>query len=177
MMSIPVPKIMFYVSSSTITFHQGQHFLHGIGQTDKYRAAHDAMPDVEFNQVRNAQQVGQVLAVQSVAGVDSEAQQRRLLRPGDEPIQFFGELAFQPETFGEGAGVQFDELAAGARGGFDLRRVGRDEQADGDPGVVQSFARLRERAQLANDVQPAFGGYFLSPLRDNANDDRLVERG
>ena len=135
------------------------------------------MPDIEFNQVRNAQQVGQVLAVESVAGVDPEAQQRRLLRPGEEPIQFFRALAFPPKTFGERAGVQFDELAAGVRGGFDLLRVGRDEQADGDPGVVQSFARLRERAQLANDVQPAFGGYFLSPLRDNANDVRLVERG
>ena len=81
------------------------------------------------------------------------------------------------EKFGERAGVQFDELAAGARGGFDLRRVGRGEQADGDPGAVQFFARLRERAQLANDVQSAFGGYFLSSLRDKANDVRLELQG
>src|SRR5207253_8563517 len=111
MMSIPVPKIMLHFSSSTIVFHQRKHFLHGVGQTDDDRAADDAMPNVEFNQVRYAQQVWQVLAVQSVAGVDPEAQQRRLLRPGEEPIQFFRALAFPPKTFGKRAGVQFDELA------------------------------------------------------------------
>src|SRR5207247_1939769 len=88
MMSIPVPKIMLHASSATIVLHQRKHFLHGVGQTDKDCAAHDAMPNVEFNQVRNAQQVGQVLAVQSVAGVDPEAQPPRLLRPGAAPIQF-----------------------------------------------------------------------------------------
>src|SRR6266536_2575200 len=113
MMSIPVPRIMLHDSSSTIVFHQRKHFLHGVGQADNYRAAYDAMPDVEFNQVRDAQQNGQVLGIQPVSGVDPEAQQRRLLRSADETIQFFRASALEPKSFGERAGVQFDELAAG----------------------------------------------------------------
>src|SRR6266516_6946783 len=116
MMSIPVPRIMTHASGSTVAFHQCEHFLHGVGQADKYRAAYDAMPDVEFNQVRDAQQNGQVLAVQCVSGVDPKAQQRRLLRSADETIQFFRASALEPNSFGERAGVQFDELAAGPRG-------------------------------------------------------------
>src|ERR1043165_5386970 len=173
MMSIPMPKIMLRVSSSRIALHRRKHFLHGVGQTGNDRAAYDAVANVEFDQVRYPEQVGEVLNVQSVAGVDPEAQQSRLVRAGDQPLQFSFAPVFQPDTFGKSPGVQFNELAAGARGGFNLRRVGRDEQADVDPGLVQFLARLREDGQLANDVQPPFGGDFLAPLRDKANDVRL----
>src|SRR5439155_10328358 len=69
------------------------------------------------------------------------------------------------------------EQRAIARSGLDLRRVREDDQTRGDLRLIQSFAPVRQGVQLADDIQPAFGGDFLSPLRDNANDVRFELEG
>ena len=100
------------------------------------------MADVQLDQVRHVMQQRQVLVIQAVPGVDLQAERVRLLRAGDQPFQLVVALRLLVERLGESAGVQLNELAARARRGLDLRRIGRDEQADLDPAVVHPLARL-----------------------------------
>ena len=94
----------------------------------------------------------------------------RLLCGGDEALQFHLTLALLVKAFGVRAGVQLDALRPNAGGGFDLRGVRRDEQADLDAGVVQAAACFRKRCGLPSGVETAFGGHFLAAFRHEADD-------
>ena len=75
------------------------------------------------------QKVGQVVAVQVVAGVDAQAERQRRLGRGREA----GQHAGQQRTamgFGVGLGVELDAVGAAGPHGRHRRRVGIHEQAD-----------------------------------------------
>ena len=71
-----------------VIFHHRQHFFHGGVHTDKHRAAHEAVADVQLHQMRHGKQRRQILTGQSVTGVHLQAEQVRLPRPSDEALQF-----------------------------------------------------------------------------------------
>src|SRR6266850_7858947 len=97
----------------------------------------------------------EVLIIQTVTCVYPQTERVRLLRAGNQSLQFSLALRFLNETFRELSGMQFDELAANARRRFDLFRVRRDEQADFDAGVVYLFTDFLKRTQMAGGVQSA----------------------
>ena len=68
----------------------------------------------------------------------------------------------------EAAGVDLHHRGAGGLGGFQLVRLGVDEQ--GNPGAVlrQEPAGGLDFGELAGHVQAAFGGEFLAPLGHQA---------
>ena len=63
--------------------------MHGLFQSDKDRAAHDAVADVQFHQMRHAEKRRQIFVIQSVSGVHLQAERVRLLRAGNQTVQFF----------------------------------------------------------------------------------------
>ena len=54
-------------------FHGQQHLAHGGGQANHQGAADNAVPDVQFDQMRHLAQHGNVAVIQAMTGVDSQA--------------------------------------------------------------------------------------------------------
>ena len=154
----------FILHTSYFIIHQPQHFLHGGRQADGQGAADNAVADVQLDQVRNLKQRREVLVIQPMAGVDLQAQRsgpgRALAINRSSSAWRRGSSANSP---GEGAGVQLDELAAHLRRRLDLGRIGRDEHAHLDAGVVEFHPCLGQRAQVAGHVQAALGGNIQPP--------------
>src|SRR5438093_5561624 len=105
--------------------------------------------------------------------VHLQTERMGLLRRRDEALQFPGTRCRVVKRFRECARVEFDKLTARAARGFDLARIRSDEEADLDAGIIHFAARLSKRPLLCDHVQSAFGRYFLTPLRDQADDVRL----
>src|ERR1043166_7435156 len=80
-----------------------------------------------------------------MTGVDLQTKRTRLSGACNQPFEFHFPPPLIVESLGKGARVELDELAAGARGGFDLSRICRDKQADFDPGVVHPLAGFPQR--------------------------------
>jgi len=118
----------------------------------------------------HAMKRGQVFIIQTVAGIYFQTERVRLFRPINQALQFRLTLGGIMKMFGELPGVQFDEFAAGAGGRFDLLRVGRDEEADFDAGIVHPFACFGQGSFVADDIEAAFGGDFLPAFRHEADD-------
>ena len=57
-------------SVGTVLSHELQHLPNSALQTDEHRAAEDAVADVEFHEMRHVKKRWQIVAVQSVPGVD-----------------------------------------------------------------------------------------------------------
>src|ERR1035437_3561044 len=110
--------------SAPVVRHQPQHLLHGGRESNRDGAADDAVADVQLDEVRHAMQQRQILVVEAVPGVDLQAERVRLLRAGDQSFQLGLASRLLVEPLGESAGVQLNELAARARRGFNLRRIG-----------------------------------------------------
>ena len=69
---------------------------------------------------------------------------------------------------GVAAGVEFDDRRAEADGGFDLRRIGLDEQADPDVGAAQFVDEISEVIVLPGGVEAALGRALLALFGDDA---------
>src|SRR6266542_1180278 len=158
--------------SSRIACHRGEHFLHGCVQANEDRAADDAVPDVQLDQMRDGLECGHVPDVQAMPGVDLQSKFMRLGGGRPESFQFPLPFALLLKMLGKSARVQLDELSADLRRGFDLRGVRGDKEADVDAGVVAAPACFAQGRLLAGGVQAAFGGYLLASLRDQANNVR-----
>ena len=74
---------------------------------------------------------------------------------------------------GIAAGVDFDIGRANVRRRFDLRFIRIDKQGDQDAGIRQALTGIAHLVALAGDVQPAFGGHFLTLLRHQAAEVRF----
>src|SRR5215211_325442 len=157
------------VISALVVRHGGEHFTDGGLQADKDGATDNAMADIEFGEVGNALEESNVLAIQSVAGVDFQAQLASLARGVDQPFQLRPGLAGM-ERLGKSPGMELDELCADACGGFDLRRLRGNKQTNFDTGSIHAFAGVAERLPLGGDFQAAFGGNFLPPFGNDADD-------
>ena len=71
------------------------------------------------------------------------------------------------------AGVQFHELAADPRAGFNLLFIRRDEQTHLNARVVHFLARLGQGFFSGGNFQSAFGRHFRPPFGHDADDVRL----
>ena len=64
--------------------------------------------------------------------------------------------------------MQLDGIGADLAGGFDLLKLGVDEQRDLDAGAPELGDERGQRGDLARDIEAAFGGDLLPPLRHQA---------
>lgn len=60
--------------------------------------------------------------------------------------------------------MELDGIGPNRSRGFDLRKLGVDEERDLDAGAPQRGDEGRERRDLARDIETAFGREFLPPL-------------
>lgn len=74
------------------------------------------------------------------------------------------------ESFGEGAGVEFDAGRAGEFGGFDMLGVRVDEKADDASGILEGLDNGLEAFDLSGDIKTALGGDFLPVFGDQADE-------
>ena len=71
-----------------VSLHGGQHLPDRSGQSDKHRAAHEAVSDVEFDQVGNDVEEGEVREIQSMACIHPEPQRMGMTGGCDLPFEF-----------------------------------------------------------------------------------------
>ena len=64
--------------------HQREHVFHRGLQTREHGAADDAVPDVQFDEMRHLKKCGQVCVVQTVTRIDAQAEFVRQLRGRNE---------------------------------------------------------------------------------------------
>jgi hypothetical protein len=133
-------------------------------------------PMLSFVQVRERQDRADVVVIDAVAGVD------------DQPVAV-GELAARAQAFqlgggrrgfpgvGEGARVELDDRGADGDRGFDLRRVGTDEERDLDAGGLERVGRLLDAGELPGDVEAAFGRDLFARFGDEADRGRAELQG
>ncbi len=74
-----------------------------------------------------------------------------------------------PRRHGPKAGVQLDARGTGFRGGFNLHRIGADEQGDTAARGGQTRAGVLHAIELTGHIQPALGGDLLTALGHQAN--------
>src|SRR5262249_14486721 len=72
-----------------------------------------------------------------------------------------------------GAGMKLDRIGPDLGRGFDLLRIGVDEERDLDAGAAEFGNEGCERVDLACNVEPTFGGDLLSALRYEAGSMRF----
>lgn len=113
------------------------HFADGLVQADEEAAGHDRMADVQFFDFGDVADVAGVDVVQAVAGGDGDAQVAAHRGSGAYSVEF-ADRAGGVFCVGVKAGVDFDLFGAAFDGSADLVRVGVDEQADPDAGLVQA---------------------------------------
>src|SRR5688572_2303417 len=97
------------VISAGIMPHGGQHFADSGFEADEYGAADNAVADIQFGEMRDRLEQPNVLVIQSVAGVDFQAQFSSLGGGFDQLFQFRLVLTGW-KRFRKGPGVQLDEL-------------------------------------------------------------------
>src|SRR6185436_18663623 len=90
-------------------------------------AADNAMADVQFHQVWNPVNEWKILIVQSVAGVDLEAEGIGLLRSSRQPFKLPVSIFRVVKTVGKRTRMELDELTAGPPCCFDLGTIGRNK--------------------------------------------------
>lgn len=149
--------------------HDRQHLLDGGRQSDKHSPAHQAVPDVELDQVRDDVEEGKVRDVESVARVYLKAQRMRALGSGDQPFELDVPFAFGSPTLRVRSGVQFDELGTRSGGRLHLGGIGINEKTDLDTGILHAPGRLPDEGFATKDVQSTFGRHF-GPLFGNQTD-------
>ena len=148
-----------------------------MAKADGDGAADDAVADVQFVEVRHGENATGVFVVEAVASVDAEAKRLGLFGDIGQALKFGGALGFVAVCLGVGAGVQFDERAAGRCGGLDLCGVGVDEQAHHDAGLAKRVGGGGDGVDLPGDVEPAFGGDLGAVLRHKHDGLRLEAQG
>ena len=65
--------------------------------------------------------------------------------------------------------MEFDNRCADGNRGFDLWRVGSDEERDLDARSLQRLGGLADAGELAGDVEPTFGRDLFAGFRDEAD--------
>ena len=131
-------------------------------------ARDDAVPDIELVQMRHGgEQRLDVFVVDAVPGVHADAERMRVLRALRQTVEFGG-LVGRGNGVGERTGMELDELRAALFGAVDLREIGRDEEADGDPGILQDGHPLHELVEARDGIETALGRELLTFLRHQA---------
>src|SRR3954471_17597459 len=108
-----------------------------------------------------------------MAGIHLQAQLVGLVGSINETLQLNVSSRGIVKAFGKRAGMQLNKLTAGLRGRSDLVGIGSDEQAHLDAAVVHFFASLTYGRQVPGNIQAAFRGDLLPPLRNETNDVRF----
>ena len=138
--------------------HRGEHLGGRAFESGEDCAGDDRMADIEFDEVRDGADLGDVPVVDAVTGIDLDAEALGMFGGGAQAQHFA--VAILAERVGEGTRVKFDDLHAELARGFDLIGLGFDEKTDADAGALQSLDGGRERFDLADGVEAAFGRDF-----------------
>ena len=151
---------------STRPVDQPAHLAHGGFHAHEHGPTHDAVADVEFLDVGEGRDGANVFVGEPVARVDREPACARLRGGHPKPVE--GPVRSGPRGAGIRTGVEFDCVSAERRGRVHRSRVRVDEEADPNPGIPEAGDGPAERPVGAGggvqEIEPAFGGDFLSPL-------------
>lgn len=147
---------------------QCQHFAHGGLEPDEQGAANNRVARIEGFEVRHDPDGGGVLVVQSVAGIDAQAERVRQCCRLDELLDFRCRVSGGPGV-GIGAGVEFDKIGADLCRRANLVEVGINKEADDDAGPAEPGDGEPERGCGRTDVQTAFSGDFGPFFWNEAN--------
>ena len=108
--------------------YRREHFLYGDGQPDRNRAADDAVPDIQFDQVRNLKQPGNVCIAKTMPRVDAQTRLTRGFVSLMEAVNFVRAFFLAMVLLGKRAGMKFDEIGSDFTRGGNLIEVRRDKQ-------------------------------------------------
>src|SRR5207248_4166031 len=113
--------------------------------------------------------------IEAMPGMDLQSGSAGKLRAGPDAVPFRGRLggAPVPDGIAPSADVDLDHGRADAHGRVDLTGLGGDEQRHADAGCDQLGNYGSEHSVLAGNVEAAFGGALLAPLRHQAGRVRL----
>lgn len=155
--------------------HGGEHFGDGGGQTDEDGAADDVVADVQFAEVGNAEERGEIGSGDAVSGIDLETEGMAVGSGGHEPCQFF--VALSGGEVRVGTCVEFDHVRADLCSGFDLGGDGIDEERDPGSGVLEPLGGGADGVAVGDDVETAFRGDLLAVFGDEAGVGRSGQAG
>ena len=111
------------------------HLRYGRCQAGEEGAGDDGVADVQFFEVGDGEEFADVCVIESVTGVDPQAEIVGELGTIDQTLEFAG--ALRTRRVGKGAGVEFDVFGFEVGGGADLVRVRIDKEADDGADVVE----------------------------------------
>ncbi len=126
------------------------------------RAAHDAVADVELLDLGDGRHGDDVPVGQAVPGMHGQAHVGGVPRGAPKLVE--ARVAPAPAVR-IAAGVQLDRGHAQILGRIERGRFGIDEEAHPRAGFLQPADRLPQPRSRSAEVEPAFGGDFLAPLR------------
>lgn len=126
------------------------------------RAAHDTVPDIEFLDLRDRRDGGDVPVGQAVAGVDGEAERPRMSRGGAKLIQ--GRRIVGP-VVGVATGVEFHRGDPERRGLVEHPVVRVEEETDPGAGVHEPCNGVAQGGAVRGEIQSPFGGHLLPAFR------------
>ena len=133
------------------------------------------MPDVELGELGNCRYRRDIVVRQPVPGMRLDPVLHRQRSHVGDAAQLRG--LHLPRGVSVFAGVKFDHGHAQAQRGFDLARIGGDEQAHADARVGQPGHDRGEAVVLARGIEPAFGGALFAPFGDDARGVGFVAQG
>ena len=113
----------------------GLHLRYGRCQAGEKGAGDDGVADVQFFEVGDGEEFVDVGVIESVTGVDPQAEIMGELGAFDEAMQF--RLPRFACRVGEGARVEFDVFGLEVGGGADLLRIRIDKEADDGADAVE----------------------------------------
>src|SRR5579862_8131473 len=142
------------------TIHSRTHELDGFGKPFEHRLADQKMPDIEFDDLRQARNHFSACVVQSVTGVHLETEifRQHCARAQQPPFRIGLRGTLLCERVAPRARVQLDDRCAQRRRGFDLRRLRGNEQGYANAGMFEIVNHRRKLRALPRGVEATFGG-------------------
>jgi len=152
-----------------LRIHQFSHGGDGFFNTSEHGSAQDAVADVEFMEMGDGENFLNVSVVDAVPSVDNEAKGVGEFGSFLKFFEFRLELFREVVEVGEGSCVEFDPWSLDFCRDFDLGRIRVNEEAGVDACFVHGCGNFPDSVDLAEGIEPAFGGDFLSVFRDQAD--------
>jgi len=150
-----------------LSAHRRQHLHHRTAQSQLDRPADEVVPDVQFMQMRDGQQWREIFRGDAMPRIDLQTKGTCLRSGRYQALEFSFTLG--PRRIRIRPGVQLNHLRLDPRGGFHLRGIGIDEQADPDAMRMQQVDTGGDGGFVRHHVQPALGTDFLTVFRHHAD--------
>ena len=151
--------------------HRRAHVSHHGGKAVENRLADQEMADVEFDDLGQRRDLFRGDEIEAVSGMNFEAGVPCECGAADDAREFGcrGVGLARRQSVAPGAGVNLDHRRADSNGGFDLRRLGGNEQRHPNARSGELRHRRAQRVALACGIEAAFGRALGPPLRHDAS--------